>query len=68
MFNFEKKPMLSLVQDLQQKKNTIQEFEKIAVRVLEYLPNVLSEFKEKNGYRIHSSVIAGTTKYLRPIN
>lgn len=60
--------MLSLIQDLQEKKNTIQEFEELAVRVLEYLPNVLSEFKEKNGYKIHSSVIAGTTKYLRPIN
>lgn len=60
--------MLSLVKDLQEKKNTIQEFEKLTVRVLEYLPNVLSEFKERNGYKIHSSIIAGTTKYLRPIN
>ncbi|MCX6238459.1 MAG: hypothetical protein NTY07_13030 [Bacteroidia bacterium] len=60
--------MLSLVKDLQEKKNTLREFEKLTVRVLEYLLNVLSEFKERNGYKIHSSIIAGTTKYLRPIN
>ena len=60
--------MLPLDKDLQEQKNTIQEFENITVRVLEYLPNVLSEFKEKNNYKIHSSLIAGTTKYIRPIN
>lgn len=63
-----KTKMLSLDQDLQQKKNSIQDFECITMRVLEYLPNVLSAYKEKNGYRIHSSNIAGTTKYIRPIN
>ncbi|MDP2889149.1 MAG: hypothetical protein Q8P34_09340, partial [Bacteroidota bacterium] len=60
--------MISLSQDLQEKKNSLVEFESITVRVLEYLPNVLSEFKVKNGYKIHSSQIAGTTKYVRPIN
>lgn len=60
--------MISLNQDLQEKKNSLAEFENITVRVLEYLPNVLSEFKVKNGYKIHSSQIAGTTKYVRPIN
>ena len=60
--------MLSLVQDLQEKKISIHDFKKIALRVLAYLPNVLSDFKDFNGYRIHSSNIAGTTKYLRPIN
>lgn len=60
--------MISLSQDLQEKKNSLAEFENITVRVLEYLPNVLSEFKVKNGYKIHSSQIAGTTKYVRPIN
>jgi len=28
----------------------------------------LSSFKEKNDYRIYSSVIAGAVKYIRPIN
>jgi len=60
--------MISLSQDLQEKKNSLAEFESITVRVLEYLPNVLSEFKVKNGYKIHSSQIAGTIKYVRPIN
>ena len=39
--------MLPLDKDLRERKNSIQEFEEITVRVLEYLPNVLSEFKEK---------------------
>ena len=60
--------MISLNQDLQEKKKSLVEFEAITLRVLEYLPVVLSEFKEKSGYKIHSSQIAGTTKYLRPIN
>jgi len=60
--------MLPLDKDLQEQKHTIQEFKNITLRVLEYLPVVLSEFKEKNDYKIHSSQIAGTTKYIRPIN
>ena len=60
--------MLPLDKDLQKQKSSIHEFEEIAVRVLEYLPNVLSNFNDKNGYKIHSSYIAGTTKYIRPIN
>lgn len=60
--------MISLHLDLQEKKTSLVEFENLTLRVLEYLPIVLSEFKEKNGYKIHSSQIAGTIKYLRPIN
>lgn len=60
--------MASLSEDLQKRKHSIHEFEKITVRVLEYLPDVLNAFKEKSGYKIHSSLIAGTTKYIRPIN
>ena len=60
--------MIPLEKDLQQKKKSIQEFEEITVRVLEYLPSILSDFKNKSGYKIHSSYIAGTTKYIRPIN
>ena len=60
--------MLPLPEDLQKQKNSMPEFERITVRVLEYLPNVLNEFNEKSGYKIHSSLIAGTTKYIRPIN
>lgn len=60
--------MISLEKDLQKQKHSIYEFEKITIRILEYLPNVLSDYKEKGGYKIHSSYSAGTTKYIRPIN
>ncbi len=60
--------MLPLDKDLRLQKESIEDFGKITVRVLEYLPNVLSGFEVKNGYRIHSSLIAGTTKFIRPIN
>jgi hypothetical protein len=61
--------MPSLINDLQEKKNTFAEFENLTVRILEYLPNVLSEdVKEKNGYNIHFSQNAGTLKFIRPIN
>jgi len=60
--------MISLDKDLQEVKNNLAEFEEITIRVLQYLPNVLSNSKEKNGYIIYSSQIAGTTKYVRPIN
>lgn len=60
--------MISLDKDLQEVKNNLAEFEEITIRVLQYLPNILSSSKEKNGYTIYSSQIAGTTKYVRPIN
>lgn len=61
--------MPSLINDLQEKKNTFAEFENLTVPILEYLPNVLSEdVKEKNGYNIHFSQNAGTLKFIRPIN
>lgn len=60
--------MLPLDKDLQSKKNTLAEFEDITIRVLNYLPVVVSDTKIKGNYKIHSSLIAGTKKYLRPIN
>jgi len=60
--------MLPLDKDLQRQKSSINEFKEITIRVLDYLPNVLSGYKLKNGYKIHSSLIAGTNKFLRPIN
>ncbi|WP_035656073.1 hypothetical protein [Flavobacterium filum] len=59
---------LPLDKDLQLKKCSLIDFRDITVRVLEYLPNVISESKTKNNYKLHSSQIAGSTKYLRPIN
>ena len=60
--------MVPLDKDLQNRKKSLKEFKDITIRVLDYLPNVLSTFNDKNDYRIYSSVIAGTTRYIRPIN
>ncbi len=60
--------MQPLDKALQEKKSEFKEFEIIARKVLNYIPNVLSGYKEKNGYRIYTSEIAGTTKFIRPIN
>jgi hypothetical protein len=60
--------MIPLDKDLQKAKKNLDEFGDVALRVLQYLPNVLSSSEEKNNYIIYSSQIAGTTKYIRPIN
>jgi hypothetical protein len=60
--------MIPLDKDLQKAKKNIDEFGDAALRVLHYLPNVLSSSEVKNDYVIYSSQIAGTTKYIRPIN
>jgi hypothetical protein len=60
--------MASLDKDLQQKKETIAEFGELTDRVLRHLPNVLSGYETKSQYRIYISTIAGTSKFLRPIN
>jgi hypothetical protein len=60
--------MVSLEQDLQKVKQSIEQFGEITHRVLQYLPIVISKSEVKNDYIIHSSQIAGTTKYIRPIN
>ena len=58
--------MSSLSEDLQKTKNNIQQFKDITVRVLNYIPDVLNEESEFNGYQICSSNIAGTRKSVRP--
>jgi len=60
--------MSSLAEDLQTSKKTITEFADITVRVLNHLPNVVSNTLVKNNYKILTSDIAGTTKFVRPIN
>lgn len=60
--------MSSLTEDLQTSKKTITEFADITVRVLNHLPNVVSNTLVKNDYKILTSDIAGTTKFVRPIN
>ncbi len=60
--------MIPLDKDLQKAKKNLDEFGDVALRVLQYLPNILSSSEEKNDYIIYASQIAGTTKYIRPIN
>lgn len=60
--------MLSLEKDLQKRKLSLSEFELVVARILSYLPNVLSGFEEKNGYKLYYSNSAGTKKFVRPIN
>ena len=60
--------MISLDQDLQTVKQNIEQFKEITLRVLHHLPNVISNSEVKNDYTIYTSHIAGTTKYIRPIN
>ncbi|MFN8266311.1 MAG: hypothetical protein U0T11_09605 [Chitinophagaceae bacterium] len=57
-----------LDRDLQQKKTTLLEFSNLTERILNYLPNVVSSFKDKGKYRIYSSIIAGSEKFVRPLN
>ncbi len=60
--------MIPLDKNLQEVKDSLTEFGEVTKRVLQYIPNVLSSFHEKNNYIIYSSEIAGTRKYIRPIN
>jgi hypothetical protein len=60
--------MIPLDKDLQKAKKRLKEFGEISLRILQYLPNVLSNSEIKNNYIIYSSEIAGTIKYVRPIN
>lgn len=60
--------MIPLDKDLQQYKATLDDFGNITRRVLQYLPNVIGVPEEKNNYLIYSSQIAGTVKFVRPIN
>ena len=60
--------MTSLDKDLQKNKNSLEDFFNISKRVRAYLPNVLSNSVDKNGYTIYVSDVAGSKRYLRPIN
>ncbi len=60
--------MGALDQDLQTPKNSLKEFSGLAMRVLNYLPAVVSDKKIKGKYVIFTSEIAGVKKFVRPIN
>ena len=60
--------MKPLPQDLQTPKKNLDEFSSVTKRVLGYLPNIVSGKAEARDYIILSSVVAGTSKFARPIN
>ena len=60
--------MISLDKDLQKNKKSLEDFFSLSKRVRVYLPNVLSHFEENNGYTLYVSEVAGSKRYLRPIN
>ncbi len=60
--------MKPLDKDLQTTKTNLDEFGQLTTRILHYLPNVLSDSFQKNDYTIYTSDIAGTKKFIRPIN
>ncbi|NGP87071.1 hypothetical protein [Fodinibius halophilus] len=60
--------MSSLADDLKTQKNDLNEFYSLCVRVLNYLPAVISSEVEIRGYKIKTHISGGTKKFLRPIN
>lgn len=61
--------MRSLAEDLSSPKSSLYEFSDLCIRVLQYIPNVISEKVDvRDGYVINISDIAGQKKYVRPIN
>ena len=59
--------MLPLIKDLQSPKKSLNEFINVSKRILHYLPSVISERHEVKGYILLSSEVAGTKKFVRPI-
>ena len=58
--------MPSLVEDLQIQKTLMEDFRSITERVLNYMPEIITEEIEYNDYLICSSTTAGTRKVIRP--
>lgn len=59
---------LSLAEDLQRPKSSLEEFKDVTVRVLHYMPAVIDEEAEYLDFLICSSTTAGSTKRIRPFN
>jgi hypothetical protein len=59
--------LASLIEEIQTPKRSLQTFCDTTVRVLEYIPAVISQRTEFRDYIICSAEAAGTVKHLRPI-
>ncbi|HKJ33430.1 MAG TPA: hypothetical protein VKA34_16460 [Balneolales bacterium] len=61
--------MGSLAEDLSNPKSSLNEFSDLCIRVLQHIPDVISEkVPVRDGYVINVSNIAGQKKFVRPIN
>jgi hypothetical protein len=60
--------MPSLIEELQHKQQLLINFKKLTIKVLDYLPNVITNSFHSKGYNIFSSEAAGILKYTRPVN
>ncbi len=59
---------MALIDELQKKRVSLSDFKSLTVLILGYLPNVISHTEVFKQYLIHQSNIAGTQKFVRPIN
>lgn len=59
--------MPALSEELQSPKDTLQKFYDVTVKVLNYMPAVISQQTKFRGYNLCVSETAGTIKYVRPI-
>lgn len=59
--------MASLAEELQTQLSSLDQAIDLSTRVLGFIPNLVSDYSDKRGYRIYSSQTGGTLKYVRPI-
>lgn len=59
---------MALDTDLQEKKSNLSEFVVLTRSILNYLPAVITNQKDKGDYRIYLNEQAGVRKFIRPIN
>ena len=60
--------MASLAEQIQTPLSSLDQAIELSIRVLRFIPNLVSNHADKRGYRILVSHTGGTTKYMRPIN
>lgn len=59
--------MPTLLEDLQTSKISLNEFRDLTIRVLNHIPNVISDTVHARGHRLCTAQAAGTFKNVRPI-
>lgn len=59
---------MALLEDIQQPQDTLPGFFKLTTRILNYIPEVISDRVEVRGYIILKSITGSTAKFARPYN